>query len=288
MTVNEALLMDLADCGSPERLLGVILEHHRDWKPPVDVETFARTVGILEFRDLEVDGFVGALMTDLEKTKGIILSATGMSAVRRRFTVAHELGHFLIAAHRGDKRCTSKDLMETRRETSHQKEEAQANRFAAGLLMPKPWFVAQTDDLGSPLLEHLRVLAATYSVSMEAAANRYAELTPETCAFVFLRHGRVRYTRPSRSFPTLAVRSGDQAPTDCLRAAITAGTWANADATAWLRRDDRSPRPNVRIQIMNQRDGFQTALLHIQDSIREKEDDLEDLIASYTPRFHRR
>mgnify|MGYP007083199943 CR=1 FL=1 len=26
--VNEALLMDLADCGSPERLLGVILDHH--------------------------------------------------------------------------------------------------------------------------------------------------------------------------------------------------------------------------------------------------------------------
>ncbi|MGI4878747.1 MAG: ImmA/IrrE family metallo-endopeptidase [Janthinobacterium lividum] len=288
MKVNEALLMDLADCGSPERLLGVILDHHRDWKPPVDVETFALTVGILEFRDLEVDGFVGALMTDLEKTKGIILSATGMSAVRRRFTIAHELGHFLIAAHRGDKRCTSKDLMETRRETLHQKEEAQANRFAAGLLMPKPWFVAQTDDLGSPLLEHLRLLAATYSVSMEAAANRYAELTPETCAFVFLRNGRIRYARPSRSFPALAVRSGDQAPTDYLRAAVIAGTWATADAAAWLRGDARSRKPRVGIQVIDQRDGFQTALLHIEESTREEDDELEDLIESYTPRFGRR
>lgn len=176
--VNGALLMDLADCGSPERLLGVILDHHREWQPPVDVETFARSVGILEFRDLQVDGFVGALMTDLEKTKGVILSAAGMPPPRRRFTVAHELGHFIIAAHRGDKQCTSKDLMEMRRETLHQKEEAQANRFASGLLMPKPWFVAQTNGLGSPKIEHLRLLADTYGVSLEAAGNRYPNLPP--------------------------------------------------------------------------------------------------------------
>ncbi|MFD1786480.1 ImmA/IrrE family metallo-endopeptidase [Sphingomonas floccifaciens] len=287
MTVNEALLMDLADCGSPERLLGVILDHHRDWKPPVDIETFARTVGILEFRDLEVDGFVGALMTDLEKTKGIILSAAGLPAVRRRFTVAHELGHFLIAAHRGDKQCTSKDLMETRRETLHQKEEVQANRFAAGLLMPKPWFVAQTDDLGPPALEHLRILAATYSVSLEAAANRYAELTAEACAFVFLRGGRIRYARPSRSFPTLSVRPGDHAPTDCIRAAVTLGGWSNAAAAAWLRADARSRLPQMRIQVMNQRDTFQTVLLHIEEIARAEEDELDDLIESYTPRFGR-
>lgn len=278
--------MDLADCGSPERLLGVILEHHRDWKPPVDVETFARTVGILEFRDLDVDGFVGALMTDLEKTKGIILSATGMSAVRRRFTVAHELGHFLIAAHRGDKRCTSKDLMETRRETLHQKEEAQANRFAAGLLMPKPWFVTQTDELGPPVLEHLRIIAATYSVSLEAAANRYAELTSETCSFVFLRNGRIRYARSSRTFPALAIRPGDQSPSDCVRAGGRG--WAAADSDEWLRPDGRSRRPPLRIQMMDQRDGFQTALLLIEESQREDDEELDDLIDSYTPRFNRR
>ncbi|WP_375393495.1 ImmA/IrrE family metallo-endopeptidase [uncultured Sphingomonas sp.] len=283
--VDEALLMDLADCGSPERLLGVILDHHREWQPPVDIETFARSVGILEFRDLEVDGFVGALMTDLEKTKGIILSAAGMPTPRRRFTVAHELGHFLIAAHRGDKQCTSKDLMEMRRETLHQKEEAQANRFASGLLMPKPWFVAQTDGLGPPRIEHLRSLADTYGVSLEAAGNRYAELTPEACAFVFLRNGRVRYARPSRTFPALGIRPGDAAPSDCAHSATGAARTDVATAADWLRPDPRPRQPFIRLQILDQVNGFQTALLHIDTAQQDDDEEEDDLVESYKPRF---
>lgn len=286
--VNEALLMDLADCGSPERLLGVILDHHHEWTPPVDIETFALSVGILEFRDLEVDGFVGALMTDLEKTKGIILSAANMPLTRRRFTIAHELGHFLIAAHRGDKQCTTKDLMEMRRETLHQKEEAQANRFAAGLLMPKPWFVAQTDVFGPPELEHLRVLSSTYSVSLEAAANRYAELTPETCAFVFVRNGRIRYARASKTFPALVVRSGDAAPSDCQSGALIPGSWTRADACAWVRQDAGSRRPDLRMQMMDQSGGFQTVLLRMDATAYDDEIEEADLIESYTPTFGKR
>ena len=281
--LNEALLMDLADCGSPERLLAVILDHHRDWKPPVDVETFALSVGILEFRNLEVDGFVGALMTDLEKTKGIILSAAGMAMPRRRFTIAHELGHLLISAHRGDKRCTAKDLMENGRETLHQKEEAQANRFAAGLLMPKPWFAAQTDEMGSPDVSHLRPLASTYEVSLEAVANRYAELSAEACAFVFLRNGRVRYVRASRSFPMLALRTGDAVSIPPPRIAGER-SWTRVDASDWIR-SDRSRAPDLRIQALDQVNGFQTVLLHIDADDEEEAEEINDLVERYSVRF---
>lgn len=277
--------MELADCGSPERLLGVILAHHPDWQPPVDVETFARSVGIIDFMDLEVDGFVGALQTDMEKTKGIILSAAGMPPRRRRFTVAHELGHFLIAAHRGDKRCTARDLMETRRETLHQKEEAQANRFAAGLLMPKPWFVQQTDELGTPAVVHLRALADTYDVSLEAAANRWAELTPEACAFVFLRNGQVRYARPSRTFPSLGPRPGDAAPSSCAPRTGVPRRPVRVAGSDWLRADGRTRPPDIEVHVLDQANGFQTVLLHV-DVAREEEDEEErDLVESYRPRF---
>lgn len=283
MTINEDLLMDLADCGSPERLLAVILEHHPAWRPPVDIETFARTVGIIDFVDLDADGFVGALQTDMEKTKGIILAASGLSRARRRFTVSHELGHYLIPAHRGDKRCTPRDLMESRRDTSHQKEEAQANRFAAGLLMPKPWFVDQIDTLGTPDIDHLRILGATYDVSQEAAASRYAELSAEACAFVFLKDGRIRYSRASRSFPDLAIRSGDLAPSEC-HDASNARSWQDVRASDWLRPTSER-NPELRVQILNQVRGFQTALLLIDtiDEIDAEEDD--DLLRKYTPRF---
>ncbi|WP_448659196.1 ImmA/IrrE family metallo-endopeptidase [Sphingomonas sp. CJ99] len=275
--------MDLADCGSPERLLAVILQHHPEWRPPVDIETFARTVGIIDFVDLEADGFVGALQTDMEKTKGIILAAAGLSRARRRFTVSHELGHYLIPAHRGDKRCTTRDLLESRRETSHQKEEAQANRFAAGLLMPKPWFVDQVHSFGSPDIDHLRILSATYDVSQEAAGSRYAELTGEACAFVFLKDGRIRYSRTSRYFPDLAIRSGDQAPSEC-RDADNARAWQDVRASDWLK-PTLARQSDLRMQILNQANGFQTALLFM-DSVEESEaEEDDDLVRRYTPRF---
>ena len=283
MEVNEALLMDLADCGSPERLLAVILEHHSEWKPPVDVETFARSVGIIEFRDLEVDGFVGALMTDMEKTKGIILSATGMPTPRRRFTISHELGHFLIAAHRGDKRCTAKDMYENGRETHHQKEEAQANRFAAGLLMPKPWFVAQTDEMGAPDMSQLHALASTYGVSLEAAANRYADLTPEACAFVFMKDGRIRYSRPSRSFPPMTVRRGEQAPSSAM---LGSHYWSPAVASDWLRLD-RGRTPDLQVQVLTQKNGFRTVLLRIEDFVEDDAEEEEDTVDRFRNRFSR-
>ena len=80
--MGDELLMDLADCGSPEKLLAVILKHHPAWTAPVPVEDFARTVNIVEFRELEGDSFEGALLTEANKQRGVILygRALGPSA----------------------------------------------------------------------------------------------------------------------------------------------------------------------------------------------------------------
>lgn len=274
--------MELADCGSPEKLLAVIFQHHPHWTPPIQVEEFALSVGILEFRDLEVDGFVGALMTNLEKTVGIILSAKGMGHRRRRFTIGHELGHYLIPAHRGDKSCTSADLAETRRDSLHRQEEAQANRFSAGLLMPKPSFKAHLDGMGSPDASHIGVLANTFDVSREAVANRYVELTTEMCAVVFVKAGRIRYARVSRDFPALAVRAGDAVPGTLAR--MSPGPVIASD---WLRPTWRGRPPTLLAQQVDQADGHATVLLHVDTPSFESAEEEDDLIASYTPRFWR-
>jgi Zn-dependent peptidase ImmA (M78 family) len=80
---------------------------------------------------------------------GVILCAANLPAQRRRFAIAHQLGHFLLRMHGGDRQCTHRDMAETRRDTPQRKEEMQANRFAAGLLMPKPWFNDLVTSLGS-------------------------------------------------------------------------------------------------------------------------------------------
>lgn len=274
--------MELADCGSPEKLLTVIFKYHPTWTPPIPIEEFALLVGILEFRNLEVDGFVGALMTDMEKTKGIILSAKGMGHRRRRFTIGHELGHYLIPAHRGDKSCTSADLRETRRDTLHRQEEAQANRFSAGLLMPKPSFKADVEGMGTPDVSHLELLANTYDVSREAAANRYVELTPEMCALVFVKDGRIRYPRPSKDFPAMSVRSGDPVPQP-----IPRGSLGPVTASDWLWPTWTGRPPAILAQQVDQSGGHATVLLHIETHEFEDTAEEDELIASYTPRFRR-
>ncbi len=274
--------MELADYGSPEKLLEVIFRHHPHWTPPIPVEEFALSVGIREFRDLEVDGFVGALMTNLEKTMGVILCARGMGHHRRRFTIGHELGHYIIPAHRGDKSCTSTDLAETRRDSLHRQEEAQANRFSAGLLMPKPAFKAQLDGLGSPDVSHIGVLANTFDVSREAAGNRYVDLTAEMCAVVFVRAGSIRYARTSRDFPPLSIQRGDSMPLVMPR-----GSLSPVSAGDWLQPSWRGRPPALHAQRADQADGHATILLHIDTRTFEADEEEDDLIDSYTPRFWR-
>ena len=67
--IDRALLKDLADCGSPETLLAAILKHHPEPRTPVDVEALALSVGVVEFRPLDAEGPLCALMTDVGKSK---------------------------------------------------------------------------------------------------------------------------------------------------------------------------------------------------------------------------
>lgn len=285
---NDALMQDLAACGSPETLLATILKHHPGLRAPVEVKAIARSVGIVEFRDLEGDGFTSAIMADVEKAKGVILCSASLSAQRRRFAIAHQLGHFLIKAQRGDRQCTSRDLGENRRDTPHRKEEMQANRFAAGLLMPKPWFVAFVDGLGKPTVAHLPTIAAAYDVNLEAAASRYADLTQHMCALLFIKNGVMRYARPSRSFPPLSIRAGDPAPV-AVRSAVPTDriAWTPADVRDWitLPRDARPPK--LTMQILSKANGFQLVMLFVNAAAERRADEETEKLATERVKFGR-
>jgi Zn-dependent peptidase ImmA (M78 family) len=285
---NDALIKDLADCRSPETLLAAILKHHPDWRAPVQVDALARSVGIQEFRDLTNDGFVSALMADIEKTQGIILCAAGLPEQRRRFAIAHALGHFLIKAQRGDRQCSSRDLGESRRDTEHRKEEMQANRFAAGLLMPKPWFVEFVDGLGKPTVTHLPTIAAAYDVSLEAAVSRYADLTQAMCAFVFVRGGIVRYARPSRSFPTLSIRPGNPAPPAVGSAEPRDRiAWIPADVRDWLTLSRDARPPMLTMQILGNAGGSQLVMLFVNAAAERRADEEAEKSATLNLRLRR-
>lgn len=289
---NDALLMDLADCGSPETLVGVILRHHPDLPRRVPVEEIAASVGIVEIKDREMDGFEGALVANPQKTQGAIAVKQGTHRRRRRYTIGHELGHFLIPSHGAQMQCTSADMRERRWDNPVRKREHEANRFSAGLLMPKPVFTKDVDSLGTADVTHVKKLSDLYDVSLEATANRYADLSPDMCAFVFAKDGKVRYTRPSRSMPELGVRPGDSLPESSVAARLkTVGTpsgWEELAGGVWLKTEWGTKSPQVLEQTIVQANGYRATLLYVEESEVEERDEEEALEDSWRVGFRRR
>ncbi|MEQ9163174.1 MAG: ImmA/IrrE family metallo-endopeptidase, partial [Ilumatobacter fluminis] len=101
--------------------------------------------------------------------------------VRQRFTIAHELGHFLL--HRGRPVIVdhlTRAHVNMRDETSSlatSTEEIAANQFAASLLMPTDWVTSainSLDHLSSS--RQVAALASTFDVSEQAMEYRLINL----------------------------------------------------------------------------------------------------------------
>lgn len=116
---------------------------------------------------------------------------------RRRFSIAHELGH--LEMHRWKVTlCTSTDMMDWSLKEGSQAVELEANEFAAALLMPERFFASLCDD--EPSMEYFIDLASRFRVSLTAAAIRYCRFTPEPVAVVLSQDGIIRWFRSSREF----------------------------------------------------------------------------------------
>ena len=91
--------LDLDGAGSPTALVARILKLVPDLPIPVPIETLCEQLDISGIEDLHTEGFAAALLTDELRSEGTMLVAKGRSWQRRRFSIGHELGHFLIQAH---------------------------------------------------------------------------------------------------------------------------------------------------------------------------------------------
>lgn len=207
----------------------------------IDIELIAEALGA----QIVVGGLRGALARglELEGRRVIRLSDEIDHAGLRRFSTAHELGHFWLAhpaaGYAGG--CTSAALEDRQAGTI----EAEANAFAAELLMPgflvEPW--ANRDGLD---LDTARVLAREFSVSLTAAAVRLVERTSQACAVALCRGGRVVWAARSATFtaflPRDRVPGPDAAVVELLAwgrlpahaRTISARTWLGSDVAAEL------------------------------------------------------
>ena len=266
--------MDLAGAASPEALVKRILQAEPNLPVPVPIQDLCARLGILSIADLDTDGFEGSLVTDAKRSVGTILAKRG-GEPRRRFTIAHELGHFLMAHHVPDQPgrflCKRSDLLRlTAKEGDRrQRMEIEANRFATLMLMPPHLMREAIAAFCEPDLRHVLVLARDFAVGKEASARAYVQYHPERIAIVVAGNGRVQRCYRSLSFPDIICGAGDPVPTRSLHHSRRHRPNVASDVVAcspglWIdvKRDLRAP--SLTEQVYLQPNGFAMILLRLE------------------------
>jgi Zn-dependent peptidase ImmA (M78 family) len=163
--------------GLIERLTEQLLSEFAGPSPPVPVERIATAKGCV------------IRQSDLKEISGILVRTPSGSVIgvnrnhpetRRRFTIAHELGHFLL--HEGEGVTYDEDfrvsLRSDQSSTGTQVAEIEANFFAASLLMPNRLLLAdlRTSTIELEDSDATSDLARAFGVSTQAMTLRLARL----------------------------------------------------------------------------------------------------------------
>lgn len=148
--------------------------------PPVPVEEIARSLLVLWIEEADDLRTVPGAPTDQGRLSGLLVPSeltvwldrgeAARSPGRRRFTIAHEIGHFVLHAGRSQvaapSYCRGSDLERS------DSLEGEANRFAAGLLMPEPLLEREASLCGC----NIALLAERFVVSVPAMKLRLLNL----------------------------------------------------------------------------------------------------------------
>lgn len=142
----------------------------------------------------DLEGLEGMLVAHKTRSRWMIVYNSAVSSEgRKRFTIAHEFGHYLL--HRGARdrfECSNADI-ETAQSEGRQME-AEADRFASALLMPLQDFARQVhaQSVDFDLLEHC---AQRYGVSLTAAALRWTQVADQRVIVVASRDDHLLWAK---------------------------------------------------------------------------------------------
>lgn len=155
-------------------------------RPPVPVLDIAKKLGVrVAFEPLEPE--VSAMLYRRANQSLVIVNSVH-AQVRQRFSLAHEIGHFLLHDNQqvfvdqiGQKPAVRVSFRDERSSSGTHFQEIQANSFAAALLMPERWVLDYLDRI-SKTLDHsdyrelVPDLATRFEVSQDAIRYRLTNL----------------------------------------------------------------------------------------------------------------
>jgi Zn-dependent peptidase ImmA (M78 family) len=146
---------------------------------PIPIDRIANELGInIKPYDLGED-ISGVLV--INNGKGTIGLNPTESNVRQRFSIAHELGHFVLHKENNDSLFVDKSykihFRNQESSTGEVRMEQEANAFAAAILMPKKELKSKIDELEIDLTEDaIKRLAQMFNVSAISMTYRISNL----------------------------------------------------------------------------------------------------------------
>lgn len=164
----------------------------------IDLEAVAYSLGaIVKFRPM--DSCEATIVGN--GRRAVIAVNSGSIAVRRRFSIGHEIGHWHLHRNRL-LLCTAKDIGNSR--LGRLDPERQADDFASDLILPEYLFRPAITRLSRVLLSNLREIAGDFHASLTATALRMAK---------------------SGRFPIMVVRDGTSGARWSIRSQLIPGWW---------------------------------------------------------------
>jgi Zn-dependent peptidase ImmA (M78 family)/predicted XRE-type DNA-binding protein len=140
--------------------------------PPVDVVAIANRCGVRVLdHPFDDDAPVSGFLIELESGPVIGVNSNQWSLGRQRFTIAHELGHYLLRHHDNFHIDVASAVAHGEAPDYDWRDERAANEFAAELLMPAALVLTEAAHTSGVLL-----LAKRFEVSKEAMGFRLINL----------------------------------------------------------------------------------------------------------------
>lgn len=269
---------------------------------PVDVMEIAESRGIVVQGKADTAPGVSGMLIRAGDEFGILYATHISSLGFQRFSIAHELGHYLLEGHIDHILPKNGEHASHAGFTSSDPFELEADHFASGLLMPSTLFQSELRKVNDGL-EAIEALAGECVTSLTATAIKYAELTRSAAAVIVTTGQQVDYCRLSDSIKSLKglswLKKGSVVPADTETARLNAEpdlvaraqrSAAEIDLRTWLGGDRKVAALEEVIGLGSY--GRTLTVLTcpgIEDEVYgyEDEDDEERLTESWTPKFRR-
>ncbi|MGF9715240.1 ImmA/IrrE family metallo-endopeptidase [Paenibacillus naphthalenovorans] len=202
---------------SPEQKLAQRIITKHKLTPPVDVLSLIKKYANYEEENIPYD--VDAICIINNERPQVILNKKNQNQARKRFTLAHELGHIVIPWHVGMFSCHTegKHLFDDAKSQYYEMEE-EANNFAAELLMPSYWMAELVNSIDEiDLGELINRITEEAEVSLTAAFFTVFNFLPSGYIGFFKNHDRSYGKRlVSRATDVVIPKQGDSIDIDWL------------------------------------------------------------------------